>query len=103
MILASASITENSGHSDLGNSLFESVREIADRMLHTEAIDVKSIPFLVLVVSFFSKLFLCLNWRQVLDDEPRIASTPSSFSEHFSRAYRQFTISTVTRRHSLGG
>ena len=51
LVLASASITENSGHSDIGNSLFESVRETADRMLHTEAIDVKSIPFLVLVVS----------------------------------------------------
>ena len=51
LVLACASITENSGHSDIGNSLFETVRNIADRMLHTQEIDLKTLPFLVLVVS----------------------------------------------------
>lgn len=50
MVLAVATITESHGQSDIGNQLFESIRSEADRMLHSEAIDVKSLPLLVLVV-----------------------------------------------------
>ena len=65
LVLAVASITENNGHSEIGHRLFESVRGTADSMLHTEAIDVKGLPFLVLVVSVFpliimTSIFLCL-------------------------------------------
>jgi hypothetical protein len=51
LVLAAATITENNGQSEIGNRLFESVREAADRILHSESIDVKVLPFLVLVVS----------------------------------------------------
>ena len=50
MVLACATATEGSGQSEIGSRLFESVREIADRLLHSEIIEVKSLPFLVLVV-----------------------------------------------------
>lgn len=56
LVLAIASITENSGHSDIGDSLFETVRETADRLLHTEAVDVKTLPFLVLIVCLLEYL-----------------------------------------------
>ena len=56
MVLACATVTEGSGQSEIGSRLFESVREIADRLLHSEVIEVKSLPFLVLVVSRFSSL-----------------------------------------------
>lgn len=52
LVMAIASITENSGHSEIGNTLFETVRETADRMLNLEAVDIKTIPFLILVVGY---------------------------------------------------
>ena len=50
MILAISSVLEGNGQSELGYRLFESVREKADRALHSEAIEIKTLPFLVLVV-----------------------------------------------------
>lgn len=50
-VLAISMIVEGAGRSDLAFRLFESVREPADRALHDEFVDVKSLPFLVLVVS----------------------------------------------------
>jgi hypothetical protein len=64
MVLAIANVVEGNGQSEIGYRLFESVREAADRSLHGEVIEVKRLPFLVLVVSdnfaFWSVLFLCL-------------------------------------------
>ncbi len=51
MVLACAAITETHGVSDIGHRLFESMRDTADRMLHSAAIDVEQFPFLILVVS----------------------------------------------------
>jgi len=50
MILAISTVVEGSGQSEIAYRLFESVREPADRTLHSETIEVKSLPFLVLVV-----------------------------------------------------
>ncbi|KAF4630864.1 hypothetical protein G7Y89_g7271 [Cudoniella acicularis] len=64
MVLASATLTEGHGQSEIGYQLFESVRENADRILHSEAIEVKNLPFLVLVAIYH---FHCdeegLAWR----------------------------------------
>lgn len=51
MVLACAAAVEGDGNSEIGNRLFESVREIADRILHSEVIEVKNLPFLALMVS----------------------------------------------------
>jgi hypothetical protein len=51
MVLACATTTEGHGQSEIAYRLFESVREAADRTLHSESIEVKNLPFLVLVVS----------------------------------------------------
>ena len=50
MILAISLILEGNGQSEIGYRLFESVREKADRALHSEVIEIRSLPFLVLVV-----------------------------------------------------
>jgi hypothetical protein len=50
MVLAISTVVEGSGQSDIGSRLFESVREAADRALHSETIEIKSLPFLALVV-----------------------------------------------------
>jgi hypothetical protein len=50
MVLACAAAVEGNGQSEIGFRLFESVREAADKILHGEAIEVKSLPLLVLVV-----------------------------------------------------
>ena len=50
MVLACATVVEGNGQSEIGYRLFESVREAADRILHSEAIEVKNLPLLVLVV-----------------------------------------------------
>lgn len=52
MVIAAASLTECNGQSDFAYRLFESVREPADQLLHGEVIEIKNLPFLVLVVSF---------------------------------------------------
>ena len=64
MVLACATVTEGNGQSEIGYRLFESVREAADRVLHSEAIEVKSLPFVVLVVGsgFSFELFRCLAY-----------------------------------------
>jgi len=54
MVLAIALTVEGSGQSDTGNRLFESVKGAADAILHSESVRIKSLPLLVLVVSFFS-------------------------------------------------
>jgi hypothetical protein len=51
LVLACATLVEGSGHSEVAYRLFESVREAADRTLHSEVIEIKSLPFLALVVS----------------------------------------------------
>lgn len=51
MVLACATVVEGNGQSEIGYLIFENVREIADRKLHSEVIGVKDLPFLVLVVS----------------------------------------------------
>ena len=51
LVLACAMVAEGSGESDVGHRLFESVRETADQALHSAVIDIRSLPFLVLVVS----------------------------------------------------
>ncbi len=52
MVLAVALTVEGSGQSDTGNRLFESVKGAADAILHNESVSIKSLPQLVLVVSF---------------------------------------------------
>ncbi|XMA10198.1 hypothetical protein WAI453_002989 [Rhynchosporium graminicola] len=49
MVLACATVVEGHGQSEIAHRLFESVREAADRVLHSEVIEVKSLPFVVLV------------------------------------------------------
>ncbi|CZT42927.1 related to fungal specific transcription factor [Rhynchosporium secalis] len=64
MVLACATVVEGHGQSEVAHRLFESVREAADRVLHSEAIEVKSLPFVVLVSIYH---FHCdeeaLAWR----------------------------------------
>ncbi|KAK6582460.1 hypothetical protein PZA11_004868 [Diplocarpon coronariae] len=64
MVLACATVAEGHGRSEIAYRLFESVREAADRRLHSEAVEVKSLPFLVLVSIYH---FHCdeeaLAWR----------------------------------------
>jgi hypothetical protein len=52
IILAISTVLEGDGQSDIGYRLFESVRGRAERILHSENIEIKSLTFLVLVVSF---------------------------------------------------
>lgn len=52
IVLAIALTVEGSGQSDTGNRLFESVKGAADAILHSESVNIKSLPLLVLVVSF---------------------------------------------------
>ncbi|QSZ30145.1 hypothetical protein DSL72_004665 [Monilinia vaccinii-corymbosi] len=63
-VMAISMIVEGSGQSDMAYRLFESVREPADRALHDEIVEVKSLPFLVLVAIYH---FHCdeeaLAWR----------------------------------------
>ena len=54
MVLAISTVVEGDGRSEIGYSLFETVRSVADRNLHSEIIDIRSLPFLALVVSRFS-------------------------------------------------
>jgi hypothetical protein len=61
MVIACATATEGSGSSEIAYRLFESVREAADRKLHSEVVEVKDLPFLVLVVGviiFFAYILL---------------------------------------------
>lgn len=58
MVLAIALTVEGSGQSDLGNRLFESVKDVADSILHSETVSIKSLPLLVLVVSLSTSLSL---------------------------------------------
>ncbi|KAG0649902.1 putative transcriptional regulatory [Hyphodiscus hymeniophilus] len=64
LVLACATLVEGSGQSEIAYRLFESVREAADRTLHSEVIELKSLPFLVLVANYH---FHCdeeaLAWR----------------------------------------
>jgi hypothetical protein len=57
MILAISTVVEGNGQSEIGYRLFESVREAADRYLHSETIEITSLPFLVLIVSYLFPLF----------------------------------------------
>lgn len=61
MVLAISTVVEGSGQSKIAYRLFESVREAADRTLHSGAIEIKSLPFLALVVRTI--FVLCLLQR----------------------------------------
>ena len=50
MVLACSLVAESGGQSELGHRLSESVRGAADRALHSENIELKSLPLLTLVV-----------------------------------------------------
>ncbi|KAG9245625.1 fungal-specific transcription factor domain protein [Calycina marina] len=52
MVVAVSLLLEGNGESELGYRLFESVRENADRSLHGESLELKRLPFLVLVAMF---------------------------------------------------
>jgi hypothetical protein len=56
MVLAISTVVEGDGRSEIGFRVFESVKGEADRFLHSETIEIKSLPFLVLVVSQFPHL-----------------------------------------------
>jgi hypothetical protein len=66
LILACATLVEGSGQSEIAYRLFESVREAADRTLHSEVIEIKSLPFLTLVVRYLALSFVLYadNCRQ---------------------------------------
>ena len=69
MVLACALTAESNGDSELGRRLFDSVRGIADRALHSEVIDINMFPILILVVRWFLLRWIeKLSW-QVLDIE----------------------------------
>ena len=57
LVLACATLVEGSGQSEIAYRLFESVREAADRTLHSEVIEIKSLPFLTLVVRYLALSF----------------------------------------------
>jgi hypothetical protein len=52
MVLAVALIVEGGGESEVGTRLYESVKDYADAILHREGVELKSLPLLVLVVSY---------------------------------------------------
>lgn len=58
MVLACSLIAEGGGQSEIGYRLFESVRAAADRALHSELIEIKSLPLLALVVRNSSAFML---------------------------------------------
>jgi len=58
MVLAISTVVEGSGQSEIGYRLFESVREVAERILHSEIIEIRNLPFLALLVSL---LFLIIT------------------------------------------
>lgn len=49
-VMAISMIVEGAGQSDMAFRLFDSVKEAADHALHDEAVQLKDLPFLVLVV-----------------------------------------------------
>jgi hypothetical protein len=57
LVLACATLVEGSGQSEIAYRLFESIREVADRTLHSEDIEIKNLPFLALVVRYTSTPF----------------------------------------------
>lgn len=66
MVLAIALTVEGSGQSDTGNRLFETVRGAADTILHSESVSIKSLPQLVLIVSFMASNFQLQPWPEAL-------------------------------------
>lgn len=92
MILAISTVVEGNGQSEIGYRLFESVREAADRYLHSETVEITSLPFLVLVVSCLCPLLM--RW---LDHHLPVIL----FCTYYTP--RRYTTSTVTRRLWLGG
>jgi hypothetical protein len=53
MVLSISTVVEGHGCSEIGYTLYESVKGAADRSLHSEIIDIRSLPFLVLIVGQF--------------------------------------------------
>lgn len=90
MVLACALTTESSGRSEIAYRLFESVREAADHKLHSEVIEVKSLPFLALVVSF-EVLFCSIHKEKYILK-----------SHALTIMNRQYTIFIVMKKPSPG-
>lgn len=81
MVLAISTVLEGSGQSEIGYRLFESVREAADRILHSESIEIRNLPFLALVVSSYfpqnNKRYQAMYWEvQSLHDEATLFKLP---------------------------
>lgn len=67
MVLAISTVVEGSGKSDIGYRLFESVKNAAYRILHSETFELKSLPFLALVVShLYSRHYVSVHGRSVV-------------------------------------
>jgi len=80
MILAAAAAVEGNGQSEVGNRLFESVREVADRILHSEAIQIKNLPFLAIVVSRTD--FFHLEFPEATDKRKLLRGLPTRQKLH---------------------
>jgi hypothetical protein len=74
MVLACATVVEGNGRSEIGHRLFESVREAADRILHSEAIEVKDLPLLAIVVSRIN--FVCLQRTENIQEITKFSPIP---------------------------
>ena len=74
MVLACATVVEGNGRSEIGHRLFESVREAADRILHSEAIEVKDLPLLAIVVSRTN--FVCLQRTENIQEITKFSPIP---------------------------
>lgn len=89
MVIACATATEGSGQSEIAYRLFESIRVVADRKLHSEIVDLKDFPFLVLIAIYH---FHCdeeaLAWR-ISESAPflsliQLSTTCASLSNYFT-------------------
>jgi hypothetical protein len=103
MILAISTVVEGDGESEIGYRLFESVKGAADQSMHSETIEIKSLPFLVLVVSRFP--YLRVAEKRHVPCRARFSSQNVSRFEFLILIYirRQSTTSTATKRLWPGG
>jgi hypothetical protein len=66
MVLSISTVVEGHGRSEIGYRLFESVKGAADRSLHSEIIDIRSLPFLALIVGQFALFLQLVRFVEVL-------------------------------------
>ncbi len=98
MVLACAAVVEGNGQSEIGYRLFESVREAADRILHGEVIEIKSLPLLVLVVG--QTPFICL---QVVQNVGKITKKKQTLNFSLQRKkINPRVILSFDKRNSTG-